>query len=89
LAKWRRVKSLSRIWQRKTLVNKYGAICYLCNKPFVKIKDITIDHWQPLSKGGSDNIENYRLAHLDCNNLKKDLTPEQWLEFQSGIIKYE
>jgi len=80
---------LSRIWQRKFLVNKYGGDCYLCGKPFEKMGDITIDHWVPISKGGLDDIENYRLAHLACNHLKDDLTPEQWIEFQSGLIRYE
>ena len=89
MAKWRRAKSLSRIWQRKYLVNKYGGECYLCGNTFESMKDITIDHWQPLSKGGMDVLLNYRLAHDKCNNLKNDLTPEQWLEFQSGLIKYE
>jgi len=89
MGKWRRVKSLSRIWQRKALVNQYGGVCYLCSSPFETMKDITIDHWQPLSKGGKDELENYRLAHFGCNLLKDDLEPDQWQEFQSGVIKYE
>jgi len=87
--KWRRVLSLPRRWQRNHLVMKYGSFCYLCKEPFKKAKDITFDHWQPLSKGGSDDLLNYRLAHDACNTLKADLTPEQFAEFQKGLIKYE
>lgn len=89
MGKWRRSKSLSRRWQRAHLVNKYGSICYLCRSPFKSMKDITLDHWMPLSKGGEDNLDNYRLAHEGCNKLKSNLTPEQFLEFQSGLIRYE
>lgn len=89
MGKWRRVKTLSRRWQRNHLVNKYGAICYLCDGPFASLKDITIDHWEPLSKGGADSLDNYRLAHDKCNSLKRDMTPQEFLEFQNGLIQYE
>lgn len=45
-------------------------ICSLCGKKFENIKDVTIDHITPLSKGGSDNLKNLQLAHQKCNNLK-------------------
>lgn len=89
MAKWKRVLSLPRRWQRNHLILKYGSICYLCGKPFKKMRDMTFDHWVPLSKGGTDGLENYRLSHERCNMLKADLTPEQFLEFQKGSIKWE
>ena len=89
MAKWRRQKSLPRIWQRKHLLAKYGNTCYLCGKPIEQMKDITIDHWEPVSKGGLDDIGNYRLAHYACNHLKADLTPEEFVEFQKGNLAYE
>ena len=89
MGKWRRAKSLPRRWQRNHLIAKYGSMCYLCDLPFETIKDITFDHWEPLSKGGEDSLENYRLAHFVCNQLKADMTPEQFQDFQNGLIKYE
>jgi 5-methylcytosine-specific restriction endonuclease McrA len=89
MGKWRRKVSLPRRWQRNHLISKYGSVCYLCGKPIETAKDITFDHWEPLSKGGIDDLENYRLAHYACNHLKADLTPEQFLEFQKGTIQYE
>ena len=52
---------------RKQLINKNGAICSLCDKPIETMKDCTIDHIVPISRGGLTTIENCRLAHRDCN----------------------
>lgn len=89
MGKWKRVKSLPRRWQRNHLVSKYGSVCYLCGEPIEKAKDITFDHWEPVSRGGADDLRNYRLAHLGCNQLKSNLTPEEFLAFQEGEIRYE
>lgn len=89
MGKWKRVKSLPRRWQRNHLIAKYGSNCYLCLEAFKTAKDITFDHWMPLSKGGADDLENYRLAHSSCNQLKGALTPEEFLEFQEGRITYK
>lgn len=89
MGKWKRRVSLPRRWQRNHLVTKYGANCYLCKEALVKAKDITFDHWEPLSKGGTDTLGNYRLAHLDCNQLKGALTPEEFMEFQAGTIQWQ
>lgn len=51
--------------------------------------EITIDHWIPLSKGGLDDLPNYRLAHDKCNSLKASLSPEEYQAFQAGSIQYE
>lgn len=88
MGKWRRVKSLPRRWQRIHLIKKFGGICYLCGDHFKTIKEITFDHWEPLSKGGADSLPNYRLAHLECKTLKADLTPDEFAEFQAGNINW-
>ena len=89
MGKWRRKVSLPRRWQRNHLLAKYGPNCYLCHKPFDGARDITFDHWIPLSKGGADDMDNYRLAHEACNHLKRDMMPADFLAFQAGTIKYE
>lgn len=55
---------------RKQLINNNGAICSLCNKPIETMKDCTIDHIRPVSKGGLTTIENCQLAHKNCNQRK-------------------
>ena len=57
---------------RKQLINKNGAICSLCGNPIEKMKDCTIDHIIPISKGGLTTIENCQLAHKSCNVKKGD-----------------
>lgn len=52
------------------LINKNGAICSLCDKPIETMKDCTIDHIIPISKGGLTTIENCQLAHRSCNISK-------------------
>lgn len=54
-----------------------GPLCFAsdCRKPFKKRSDITLDHWIPRSKGGTDEVENYRLMHQRCNALKGDRMP--------------
>jgi 5-methylcytosine-specific restriction endonuclease McrA len=88
MGKWKRNRSLPRRWQRNHLIQKYGSVCYLCGEPFVSAKDITFDHWEPLSKGGSDLLDNYRLAHDGCNQLKAAMLPEEFRDFQLGKIQY-
>lgn len=85
MGKWRRNKSLRRRWEKNHLIAKYGAICALCGKPFKSKKDITIDHHVPISRGGFDLLENYRLAHDGCNKMKGSMTPEEFELFQSGV----
>lgn len=48
------------------------------------MKDITFDHYVPTSKGGFDELDNYRLAHYACNLLKRDMTIEEFNIFQKG-----
>lgn len=55
---------------RKQLIDKNGAICSLCDKPIETMKDCTIDHIVPISKGGLTTIENCQLAHRSCNLSK-------------------
>lgn len=55
---------------RRQLINSNGAICSLCNKPIETMKDCTIDHIVPVSKGGLTTIENCQLAHKNCNQRK-------------------
>lgn len=67
-------------WQGKAeaieiLSKRDGYHCFICNGEFGKKEKPTIDHWIPLSKGGSWDIENLRLAHKQCNLWKGDRVP--------------
>lgn len=55
---------------RRQLINSNGATCALCGKSIETMKDCTIDHIIPVSKGGLTTIENCQLAHRNCNLRK-------------------
>lgn len=58
-------------------------ICAICGQPVDKTLKYphpmspTVDHIIPVSKGGSDVLENLQLAHRRCNRLKSDKMPEE------------
>jgi 5-methylcytosine-specific restriction endonuclease McrA len=65
------------------VVRTYGANCHICELPIdpslprTSKQGLTVDHLIPLSKGGSDTIENLRPAHWSCNRKKSDKLPEE------------
>lgn len=65
------------------LIERDGFMCYLCQEPIdMKVprtsrRGATVDHVIPLSRGGSDEIDNLRLAHWICNNKKSDKLIEE------------
>lgn len=77
--------NLDKIWARRQLIRKNGAICAICTKPFGSMKEITLDHIIPVSKGGLDVIENYQLACDGCNQAKRDMMPEEFAAMQGNL----
>lgn len=55
-----------------------GNRCYLCHK---KLKKYHIDHFIPISKGGTNDPGNLRLACPKCNYSKHDKHP-----FELGVL---
>lgn len=39
--------------------------------------ELTLDHFVPLSKGGTNTLGNLRLACAKCNNDKRDTDPRE------------
>lgn len=55
---------------KRQLINSGGAICGICGRPILDMKDCTIDHIKPRSKGGMTTLDNCQLAHKACNLQK-------------------
>lgn len=51
-----------------------GFGCYLCPEPFSERQgmELTLDHVLPLSRGGTWDVDNIKLAHRRCNQEKAD-----------------
>ncbi|MFN6472578.1 MAG: HNH endonuclease [Nostoc sp. SerVER01] len=58
------------------LIEKYGMKCYWCGCQLTP-ESLTIDHYIPLSKGGSNKIKNLRLACNGCNNKRGNAMPKE------------
>ena len=58
-----------------------GDRCYYCGK---KCK-LTLDHFDPLSKGGAHCVSNFVFACFSCNSRKRDLDPFEFMESNLAI----
>jgi 5-methylcytosine-specific restriction endonuclease McrA len=47
--------------------------CAICGVKFSSMRDITLDHIIPKSKGGGNDLQNLQLAHERCNMEKGNL----------------
>jgi len=57
---------------RAQLVARHGRSCWLCNRAIALADTLSIDHVRPLSRGGSNKIDNLRLSHERCNRKRGD-----------------
>jgi excisionase family DNA binding protein len=70
----KRTKAIDR---RAEIWDTSGGICYYCEKPMHPIRDFTVDHRMPVSKGGTDDRDNLVAACWPCNSEKRARILEQ------------
>ena len=51
-----------------------AVICSICGKGKEKDNPFTVDHIVPVSKKGSNDASNMRIAHLKCNSKRGNKT---------------
>jgi len=54
--------------KKETLFEK-AQVCGICKKP-IAYKEANLDHIQPRSLGGGNELSNLQLAHFKCNSEK-------------------
>lgn len=67
----------------RKLVKRYGEQCFYCGR----VSKLTVDHFVPRSKGGSDRMENLRPACVSCNQRKADLMPEEFMKNDTRSVE--
>lgn len=55
--------------------------CYYC-KNIISEKTATLDHKQPLRRGGEDVYKNLCATCVECNNEKGNMTEEEFIEMK-------
>ncbi|MBW4678665.1 MAG: HNH endonuclease [Microcoleus vaginatus WJT46-NPBG5] len=69
------MSSKQRKSKKRQLIKKFGSCCWWCRKS-LREAELTLDHLLPKSEGGSNSLENLRLACFRCNNSRgKSLYP--------------
>lgn len=62
---------------RKYLFYK-NPVCGICNQLIERLRDATIDHIIPTSKGGPNILSNKQIAHGPCNVRKSNKIGKKW-----------
>lgn len=86
--KYRALKRNTHHWhytreQVKALFDKFNNQCAYCG---IECK-LSVDHWIPLSKGGTDVLSNLIPSCHNCNSSKCDNVGKSWYEKQSFYSK--
>ena len=56
--------------------------CYYCGKPiYILGKEKTIDHKNPTSKGGTNDLNNLVVCCRHCNFTKRDMNEKEYFEY--------
>lgn len=67
---------------RSNLLQQQKHECYYCHR-YLSHTNVTLDHKQPIARGGTNEIENLVAACLPCNNDKGVMTEEEFKSFQT------
>lgn len=62
-----------------SLARRDGWACVFCGKP-TEIETVTVEHFVPITAGGSSHMANLSLAHKECNAAASHLSVREKVE---------
>ena len=68
-------------------LNAHGR-CELCGRKIL-LEDMTVDHINPLSMGGEDDVENLACTCYPCNLFKGNILPDDFMKRITEIFMYQ
>lgn len=67
-------------------IRRFGVLtCHLCERP-IKFGQDSVDHKTPITRGGSNQLNNLDIAHRVCNSAKNNKTVAEYLMAKSGAF---
>lgn len=70
---------------RLDIYRKTEGHCYLCGE-FVDFDSFEVEHHIPISKGGTNGLDNLYCSCPTCNAIKRDIYPKEFMEKISQIF---
>ena len=83
----RRNRNISNAKRRQVFKSQSG-ICSMCSKK-LQYGNFTIDHTIPISRGGSNRIENLQAMCYKCNYMKDSYSEEEFLKHIKRIYNFK
>lgn len=75
----------------RIIINEYKQrnkwICYYCNKEIVNKADLTVDHRNPLSRGGVTEEANLAISCVKCNREKDNMTEIEYSLYKNRKLE--
>lgn len=73
---------------RLAVYRKTEGHCYLCGE-FVDFDSFEVEHRIPISKGGTNGLDNLYCSCTTCNDIKRDIYPKEFMEKITQIFLYQ
>lgn len=74
--------------QRKEIYKKSGGCCQLCGRK-ISLTEMTVDHIIPISKGGSNDMDNTQATCFSCNQFKANIFPAEFVDRITEIFMFQ
>ena len=74
--------------ERYEIYNRTEGHCGICGR-FIPLGEYTVDHIIPLSKGGTNDLDNLQACCSFCNKAKDDSMGEDFFQRIENIFLYQ